>query len=218
MVKVLLFGALKERCGEDVVTLSPGPPDVQALKRVMEARYPLLVGKWGSIRVAVNLEFAGDTHALTDSDEVALIPPVAGGSRHPRVVLSSTPLSLDAAVAQVMDPSMGGLCVFAGMVRNHAQGRGVQSLEYSAYGDMAQHAMERIVAAAEGAHQARVACHHRVGHLQVGDLAVVIAAAAPHRAECFAAARQVIEALKQDVPIWKKELYADGEVWVGLGP
>jgi molybdopterin synthase catalytic subunit len=217
-MKVLLFGALRERCGAEALHLTPCPPTVEALCRQLEAQQPFLVGKWAFIRVAVNLEFASGAQSLVDSDEVALIPPVAGGVGHPRVRLSTEPLSLDAVVAQVRGPSMGGLCIFAGSVRNHAQGQAVERLEYSAYGDMASRVMDRIVSTAEAAHQARVACHHRVGPLQVGDLAVVIAAAAAHRAECFSAARQVIEALKQEVPIWKKEFGSDGTSWVGMGP
>jgi len=219
-LRVLLFGALKERCGaaETSVPL-PAPATVAGLKRALEVQHPFLRDRWTSVRVAVNLEFASEDTPLKNGDEVALIPPVAGGSdAHPRVRLSSAALSLDAAVKEVMDAGMGGLCVFAGMVRNHAQGRAVKSIDYSAYGSMAAKVMTEIVLSVEKEHGARVACHHRIGHLEVGEMAVVIAAAAPHRAPCFAACRDVIERLKADVPIWKHELGEDGAVWVGMGP
>ncbi len=218
MVKVLLFGLLRERCGGPFVMLDPTPSTVAELKAALAVAHPFLGERWKAIRVAVNQQFAGDDAAVRDGDEIALIPPVAGGAPHPRVELGDTPLSLDRAVSQVLGPRQGGLCVFGGMVRDHAMGRAVVSIEYSAYDAMARGVMERIVMTAEEQHSATVACHHRVGHLKVGELAVVIAAAAPHREACFAACRQVIEELKKDVPIWKKEFGQDGAVWVGMGP
>lgn len=219
MITVLFFGALKAKAGAAQVTLAlPSPADVVTLKATLNGRYPWLSTHWHAVRVAVNLEFAEDSTVLADGAEVALIPPVAGGAPHPRVRLMEEPLSLDEAVQQVRAPQHGGLCVFAGMVRNHAAGHAVIRLDYSAYGPMAVAQMEKIVSAAEKEHGATVACHHRVGSLQVGDTAVVIAAAAPHRDACFAATRQVIEALKKDVPIWKQEWSPDGATWVGMGP
>ncbi|MEW5853672.1 MAG: molybdopterin converting factor subunit 1 [Myxococcota bacterium] len=218
-VKVLYFAVLRERCGlpEETVAL-PAAANVGALKQLLESRHPFLAGRWGSVRVAVNMDFSSDDAPLHDGDEVALIPPVAGGSGHPRVRLTTEPLSLDRATQEVMTSGMGGLCIFAGMVRDHAKGRKVKSIDYSAYDAMAAKVMERIVRGAEEQHGARVACHHRLGHLELGEMAVIIAAAAPHRAESFAACRQVIEELKKDVPIWKHEYGEDGAVWVGMGP
>src|SRR5690606_2786395 len=124
----------------------PQPPTVGALKQALETRHPFLAGRWASVRLAVNQEFASDGTAVHDGDEVALIPPVAGGSGEPRVLLTAEPLSMDAVARSVMGPGQGGLCLFAGMVRDHAQGRKVQSLDYSAYDAMALKVMERIVA------------------------------------------------------------------------
>jgi MoaE-MoaD fusion protein len=181
-------------------------------------RVLLFGGLRGHVRVAVNHAFADAKHTLSPTDEVALIPPVAGGAPHPRTILTSEKLSVDRALGQVTHPRMGGVCIFVGVVRDHANGKAVQTLDYSAYDAMALATMEKIVTTTEAQHAAHIACHHRVGHLVVGDLAVVIAAAAPHRGPAFDACRQVIEALKQDVPIFKKETGPDGSIWVGMGP
>ena len=109
--------------------------------------------------------------------------------------------------------------MFVGAVRDHARGRDIRHLEYEAYPGMAEREMERI--ADEAALRwpgARVAIAHRTGRLEIGDLAVVVAAAAPHRAEAFAACRYAIDTLKERVPIWKKEFAADGEYWVDERP
>ena len=114
---------------------------------------------------------------------------------------------------------MGGIVTFTGMVRRHSRGVAVDHLEYEAYGPMAVREMTRLCDEIEAEIAgARLAVEHRVGTLQIGDLAVVIAAAAPHRAEAFAACRAMIDRLKDRVPIWKKEFGDDGSEWVGLGP
>jgi molybdopterin synthase catalytic subunit len=132
--------------------------------------------------------------------------------------LSSTPLNPATLIAQVESPAYGGVAVFLGQVRDHQDGRAVRRLEYSAYSPMAETECARIVAEAEERWPVRVAVKHRVGTLEVGDLAVVIAAAGAHRDEAFAACRFAIEEVKRRVPIWKKEVFEDGAVeWVGAG-
>lgn len=133
--------------------------------------------------------------------------------------VQSTPLSLDEVVHAVSDPGQGGLVTFTGVVRNHSRGKTVTRLDYEAYGEMAQKQLARIAEEATRTWPGtRVAVAHRVGSLVPGDLAVVIAVSAPHRKEAFRACEYVIDRLKEDVPIWKKEYAEDGEVWVGLGP
>ncbi len=133
--------------------------------------------------------------------------------------VQSTPLSLDEVVHAVSDPGQGGLVTFTGVVRNHSRGKTVTRLDYEAYGEMAQKQLARIAQEATRTWPGtRVAVAHRVGSLVPGDLAVVIAVSAPHRKEAFRACELVIDRLKEDVPIWKKEYAEDGEVWVGLGP
>ena len=133
--------------------------------------------------------------------------------------VQDTPLSLDEVVRAVSDVGQGGLVTFTGVVRNHSKGKTVTRLDYEAYGPMAEKQLAFI--ANETAQKwpgTRVAVAHRVGSLVPGDLAVVIAVSAPHRKEAFRACEHVIDRLKEDVPIWKKEFSSDGDVWVGLGP
>ncbi len=178
------------------------------------------------LRFAVGLDFAGPDTSLPDGAEVSLIPPVAGGApteppAKPQYLVTDEPLvEFDViAVADDRTGQMGGVNTFTGVVRHHTKGKDVVRLEYEAHEQMATAVLARIGAQCEERWPGcRVAIHHRVGILSPGDLAVVIAAAAPHRAEAFAACRHAIERLKEDAPIWKKEIGADGEEWVGMGP
>jgi molybdopterin synthase catalytic subunit len=130
--------------------------------------------------------------------------------------LSDSPLDLGALVAEVAAAAYGGIASFVGTVRDHHQGRAVQALEYTAYAPMAEAECARIVAETERRWPVRVSLRHRIGPLEVGDVAVAIAVAGAHRDEAFAACRHVIEEVKRRVPIWKRERYADGTVgWVG---
>lgn len=135
---------------------------------------------------------------------------------HPRVALRSIALSADEAVASVARPEAGGLCVFHGIVRESSGGRRVVSLEYEAYAAMAEAEMARIVVELEYENQGvRLAVHHRIGTLAVGETAVVCAASAIHRDEAFRACRSLIDRIKARVPIWKREIGPDGALWVG---
>lgn len=133
-----------------------------------------------------------------------------------RARLTHEPISIEVVSALVSRASAGAIDVFVGVVRDHAEGRSVSSLEYSAYESMAQKEIARIVTEVEArVPGARCAVHHRLGLLKVGELAVVCAASTPHRGEAFVACRALIEAIKHDVPIWKRERGPDGEAWVG---
>ena len=129
--------------------------------------------------------------------------------------LTSDPIRLDALIGAVTSPSRGGVATFLGLVRDHHAGHSVIELEYEAYGPMAEAECARIVSEAQGRWPVQVAVQHRVGKLVIGDTAVAIAAAGPHRDEAFEACRYIIEELKRRVPIWKRERYSDGsEAWV----
>ena len=131
----------------------------------------------------------------------------------------SEPLSLDRVVAAVRGPGMGGIVTFVGQVRDHNQGHDVVRLEYEAYEDMANKVMAKLCDKIESEIPgARLAVEHRIGVLGIGEEAVAIAAAAPHRAEAFQACRALIDQLKEEVPIWKKEVAPNGEEWLGMGP
>lgn len=133
-----------------------------------------------------------------------------------RARIGHEPLSVEATLAAVIHPGAGAVDVFVGVVRDHAEGRAVSSLEYSAYESMAQKEIARIVAEVEASVPgARCAVHHRLGLLRVGELAIVCAASTPHRGESFDACRALIEEVKHRVPIWKREHGPDGTAWVG---
>ncbi|MEN9797723.1 MAG: hypothetical protein RL653_1419 [Pseudomonadota bacterium] len=217
-IRVLYFAAARERagCASEERTCAQGTT-VEGLLGELVAAHPALGPLVPHLRVAVDQAFAGPRALLRDGAEVALIPPVSGGSGRYQVM--DVPLQLQQVVDAVAGEAYGGLVTFTGSVRNRTRGREVVRLEYEAYAPMAVAQFERIGSEVEERWPGvRLAISHRVGVLQPGELAVVMAAAAPHRAEAFAACSHALERLKQDAPIWKREVYADGAEWVGLGP
>jgi molybdopterin converting factor subunit 1 len=218
-VRVLYFAVFRERLARDEDSLElPDTATVRDAIDALAARHAAIAQLRGRFRVAVDHELVGDDHALADGVELALIPPVAGGASS-HVLLTDRPLSLDRCIAAVRDDSIGGICTFLGLVRAQSRGHTIVRLEYEAYAAMATQIMQRLVREVEAEIPgARLAVEHRVGTLVVGDAAVAIVAAAPHRAEAFAACRAMIDRLKDQVPIWKKEFSVDGEEWIGLGP
>ena len=216
-VTVRLFGSLREQagCRSLDVELAEGA-SVADLRAELAGRFPSVAEFSDRLRLAVNLELAGEGQLLAEGDEVALLPPVAGGSGRPRrCTLSDTPLDAAEVVERVAADDIGGVVTFVGTVRNEARGHAIQYLEYEAYPEMAEREMEKIVEqAASRWPGTRLAIAHRVGRLEIGDAAVVIAACAPHRAEAFEACQFAIDTLKETVPIWKKEVAVDGEYWV----
>ena len=232
-IHVLYFAVFRERLGQDdeMVELGDGTT-VGAAVDALAVRHPAIASLRGRFRCAVNQEFTEDAHVLVDGDELALIPPVAGGMDKPsaradgpsgpderHAVLRDDALSLDRCMAAVAGAGMGGIVTFTGMVRRYSRGVAIARLEYEASPAMATREMKRLCDEIEAEIPGtRLAVEHRLGTLQIGDLAVVIAAAAPHRSEAFTACRAMIDRLKDRVPIWKKELGEDGAVWIGLGP
>ena len=217
-VAVKLFGSVREAAGikELCVELAEGAT-LATLRELLAADHEIFERLGDRLAASVNFEIEPWERSLRDGDEVAFLPPVAGGAG--RCTLSERPLDPGEVVARVSGPGMGGLVTFIGAVRDQARGATIRHLEYEAYPGMAEREMEKVC---EGAVQrwpeVRVAIAHRVGHLEVGDLAVVIAAAAPHRGEAFEACRFAIDTLKETVPIWKKEFAESGEYWVDDRP
>jgi MoaE-MoaD fusion protein len=216
-VRVRLFASAREAAGVGHLVLEL--PNGHAVRDAVAA-ITMLHPEVGDIRqmvIARNREYVDLEAPLADGDELALIPPVSGGaiSTPARILVSAAPLSLDAAIEAVRGPDVGGIVVFLGTVREASRGKRVRHLEYEAYAEMAESKMRGIATALEAKHAPlRVALHHRVGDLAIGEIAVVVAAAAPHRDAAFAAARAAIDELKRVVPIWKKEYTDDGAVWV----
>lgn len=215
MVKVRLFAAAASAAGARALSGDwDGLTAAQVLDLIIR-EYPRLAPMRQTITLAVNHEYVGPDHTLQNGDELALIPPVSGGAQSLFEVVE-TPLNVDAIQAKVIDPSIGAVVHFVGTVREWTRGRQTVRLEYEAYPEMAVAQME-VIAREIGAQWegARVAISHRVGNLAIGEVSVVIAVATPHRGDAFAACRHAIERLKQIVPIWKKEVWADGEEWAG---
>ena len=217
-VDMRYFAVVRERLGIDgeIIDIPDGCAVSDALACVSErheAVRPLL----RYLSVAVNQQIVPTTHRLRPGDEIALIPPVAGGADCLR--LSHEPLDATEAARAVAGDGQGGIATFLGVVRDQSAGRTVRRLHYEAYGPMAEAEFRRISDEATSKWPGvRVAILHRTGTLEVGETAVVVAASAPHRDEAFSACRFVIDTLKARAPIWKKEIGEDGEVWVGLGP
>jgi MoaE-MoaD fusion protein len=178
---------------------------------------PRIAGLKRSVMLMVNQEYVPASHPLQDGDELALIPPVSGGDgAFQHFEVTTDPLDARAIEQMVASPENGAILTFTGTVRDNARGKGVTALDYEAYPPAAEKMLERI--GDEMRDQwgiERVAIVHRYGLLQIGEASVVISVASPHRDEAFAACRHAIERIKEIVPIWKKEHYDDGAVWIG---
>ncbi|MSO95478.1 MAG: hypothetical protein EXQ81_06760 [Thermoleophilia bacterium] len=209
-VAVRLFAGLRELAGTRALEIEL--PDGATAADVWPALD--LGDEPAGLLLAVNKSYASAATALTDGDEVALIPPVSGGCFR----LSEHPLSLDEAVREVASDDAGAIATFTGTTRSRSRGREVVRLEYEAYEGMAEAEMERIAAGLKERHSLiDVAIHHRVGIVGVGETSVVIAVSSAHRADALAACAEAIDTLKESVPLWKKEIYVGGEEWIGQG-
>jgi molybdopterin synthase catalytic subunit/molybdopterin converting factor small subunit len=206
-VSVRLFAGLRERAGWS-------ERELEAAK-VAEVWPQLGLGdEPAGLLYAVNKHYADRETPLADGDEVALIPPVSGGAFR----LTAEPIDPAAVIREVTDPRAGGIATFIGTTRVKSRGRTVHYLDYEAYGGMAEEVMAEIAAELKRKHElCEVAITHRVGRIDIGELSVVIAVSAPHRAAALAACKEAIDTLKQTVPLWKKEVYEGGEEWIGQG-
>jgi molybdopterin synthase catalytic subunit len=223
-LRILYFAAARELVGasseELVLSTLQLAADQQLVAKDLVShlagRHPRLLPYVGRMRVAINGEIVSDAMSVKDGDEVAILPPVAGGSVLAEVRESA--LSVDELIAAVRDPSAGAIAVFLGVVRDHAEGKGVARLDYESYTLLANKEMRRIVEMLLSEHpRTKLAVVHRVGQLAVGDLAVIVAASAAHRAQAFELCRAAIDRIKAVVPIWKKEWDEAGQaLWVNL--
>jgi molybdopterin synthase catalytic subunit len=209
-VRVRLFAALRERAGSGIVELDL--PDDSLIGDVWGALE--LGDEPPGILFALNKAYAERDASLSPGDEVALIPPVSGGSFR----LVEGPLSLDDAVEEVRGGGAGAIATFTGTVRNRSRDRDVLYLEYEAYEGMAEGVMAELAARLTERHNlSAISIHHRIGRVDIGEASVVVATSAPHRAEALAACKEAIDELKVSVPLWKKEFYEGGEEWIGRG-
>jgi molybdopterin synthase catalytic subunit/molybdopterin converting factor small subunit len=209
-VTVRLFAGLRERAGIGTREL-----ELAAGARVEDVWAALELGEEPpGLVYAVNRSYVERASELADGDEVALIPPVSGGSFR----LTEEPIDVAAVMAAVEDDRAGAIATFVGTVRRESRGRRVVRLEYEAYEGMAEAAMADIASRLSQKYElCAVAITHRVGPCEVGEASVAIAVSAPHRQNALAACKEAIDTLKESVPLWKKEVYEGGEEWIGRG-
>jgi molybdopterin synthase catalytic subunit len=225
-VRVLTFASLRQIMGMSSLTvdLASGATVADLMERLSKD-FPTAAPHLVRAIVAVNQDYAARTRTLIPNDEVAIFPPVSGGA--PNMIdgeeattfvdLSDGPIDLLQVSSLVTEPSIGSVVTFAGVVRDNNLGRQVHYLEYEAYPEMAKAKMHEIVAEARERWPLirGVAVVHRTGHLEIGDMAVLVAVGSPHRGDGgFEAARYIIDRTKEIVPIWKKEVWTDGEEWL----
>ena len=234
-VKVISFGILKDWLGSDaaLIELDEGATVADLMRKLVADphRGSRLELQLAGIAVGVNAEYATATRVLCDGDEVALLPPVSGGTGragtarpakpldesqldHPIVAITRERIDAEKLVADAKHAEDGAVVAFDGIVRNHSRGCATLHLDYEAYEEMALSEMRRLAAEAREKFGVRqVVIVHRLGRLEIGETSVLIVVASAHRAQAFDACRWLIDTLKQTVPIWKKETFADGWVW-----
>jgi molybdopterin converting factor subunit 1 len=225
-VRVLFFGAAREIAGLDEVSLTLAAPanSLSAFEAIL-SKYPGLRRFGRSLLFAVNQEYVqGAAREVSEGDELAVFPPVSGGAENERKAikadndffeLTTGPIDIGVVSRRVVPPECGATVTLDGYVREWTRGRRTLYLVYEAYPEMALSEMRRL---GREAHQRFEIVHlgivHRTGRLEIGETSVCISASAPHRRAAFEACEWAIRELKRTVPIWKKEFYEDGEVWV----
>lgn len=221
---VLLFAAARARVGSPSCEVElPGPATVADLKAALTAAHPALAPILASSRVAVDRAYAGDADPIPPGAELAVIPPVSGGGDPPDpraiITLTAGPIDHAAVVESVRSHRAGAVCSFLGTVRELTGAKRTTHLEYESYPGMAEATLRDLAAQALARWPVeRLAIAHRVGTLGLGEVSVVVAVSTPHRGDSFDACRWLIDTLKEVVPIWKKEAWADGtEEWVHPG-
>jgi MoaE-MoaD fusion protein len=227
-VKVLFFGAARDAAGQSEVEfrLIGNPTAARAFEQVLE-KFPELRRFGRSLLLAVNQEYAVADRQMRDGDELAVLPPVSGGSAGSASILPASGFQNDffelttdridvgAVARRVVLPECGATVTLDGYAREWTRGRQTLHLIYEAYEPMALRELERLGRKAHDRFEiAHIGIVHRTGRLEIGDTSVVIAVSAPHRRAAFEACEWAIQELKRTVPIWKKEVFADGEVWV----
>lgn len=217
-ITVRLFAGYREAAGakEIALDLDEGAT-LGDVWQVLAARHERLRAFSGTVVGAVNAEYSALHTPLKAGDEVAFLPPVAGGDH---VAIVEEPIDEAQLRAQVADPGAGAVLLFLGTTREQTGGRAVDHLEYEAYPEMAERRMTDIIAEIRQRWPSvrGVALVHRVGRLAIGEASIGIAIATPHRADAFAACRYAIDRAKEHLPIWKKEVWEGGEAWIEEGP
>ncbi len=227
-VRILSFGRLRHLLAAECSMELPAASTVGSLWQQLKSAHSELAAYEGSMAIAVNQHFAGLATELHEGDEVALLPPVSGGSAQPdaqlplrstHAVLQREPLDAVLLASYCRAGEDGATVLFDGMVRNNTRGRQTLYLEYDSYPAMAVAEMERLAVEALGNFAIRdLRLAHRVGRVEIGESSVLIVVASAHRAAAFEACRWLIDSLKKTVPVWKREFFADGAEWADGDP
>jgi molybdopterin synthase catalytic subunit/molybdopterin converting factor small subunit len=212
-IRLLAFASAGDALGAGELELElPDGSRVADLRSRLATDFPRLAPLWPRLAVAVDGRLAAGEQILADGSEVALLPPVSGGSEEAKAELVDGPIDADSVMSRVRGPGRGAVVLFLGTVRDHHAGRPVEKLTYSAYRSMAHDILACIVADLERASpDLHAAIVHRLGEVPAGEPSVAIAVAAPHRSAAYEASRTALERLKSEAPIWKLEHYAAGD-------
>jgi len=221
-ITIKFFARLRDLVGTKSLTRDIADNSTIAeLIDILQVEFPQLAGLIPSTAIALNQEFADPQARLHEGDEVALFPPVSGGTdamdEADKFAVTLDPITLDEIATRVVTPETGAVAVFAGVVRNVSDGKAVEHLEYEAYEEMAVAKLRQV---ADEAYKqwpdiVDMAIVQRIGHLKIGETAVVVAVSSSHRNDgCFEACAYAINRLKEIVPIWKKEIGPDGAEWI----
>lgn len=223
-VRVLFFGMVKDMVGRPSEDAEfPAGADLRAVFDTYAASYPRLRELSSSIVMARNQEFTDISTSITEGDEVAFLPPVSGGTGVDSelihgghfIALTRSAIDTRAVIARLLTGAEGAVVTFEGVVRNNTKGRPTRYLDYECYESMALKKMLQIGLEVAAQYEVgRLAMVHRLGRMLIGETSVAVIVTAPHRGPAFEAARAAIDRLKKRVPIWKKEHFVDGEVWV----
>jgi molybdopterin converting factor subunit 1 len=217
-VHIRLFAGLHDLIGERNVTLElPADATVADLRDQLSRQYPVITPYLPTLVCAVDEEYVTPDHTLREGDDVALIPPVSGGSADAGLFeITKEALDPQRAAAAVRRDESGAVVLFSGVARNHSEGRRVLALEYDAYPEMAARKLREVAEEARARWPITgIAIHHRIGRLEIGEASLLVAVSSAHRREAFEACQYAVDRVKQTVPIWKKEIWEDGEgAWV----
>jgi MoaE-MoaD fusion protein len=216
-VRLLTFASIQDIVGSRQIELElPEGSTVQDLHAHLEAKFPRIAGYRSILLTAVNEEYANPETTISDGDEVAVFPPVSGGAVQSEFYrITHEEIDARAIAAQLQRPEAGAICIFEGIVRNNSKGKATRYLEYDGYETMALGKMEEIGIFVRRAWEIdAVGIVHRLGHLDIGETSVAIIVTSAHRRAAFDACEYAIDKLKKVVPIWKKEFFEDGEVWI----
>lgn len=224
-IQVLFFGVLKDLVGRSSETLELADgARLEAVLQHYSRQAPRFRAMLASLALSVNQEYATADVVLRAGDEVALLPPVSGGSSEAGkgrddVRIVREPIVAEAVIAKLKMPEDGAAVIFDGVVRDNTRGRRTLYLDYEAYEAMALKRMRGLAEEARSRFAVRqVALVHRLGRLEIGETSVLIVVASAHRGPAFEACRWIIDTLKKTVPIWKKEYFEDGAVWADGEP